>query len=159
MYIAYGLIKNEKSYGDIPWANTIADTFGTDEGISFAFINISKFSNESKNWQSDYDLIFKFLNGSSSDENMFAKEIDIINPDIIIGMNLDELYYKIGKLSDSKHFGNNKQVCLQKITTSKKSYTLIDCYHFSAPYKGWERDYFNPVFEAFEDFNKRNLKT
>lgn len=61
MYIAYGLIKNEKSYGDIPWANTIADTFGTDEGISFAFINISKFSNESKNWQSDYDLISKFL--------------------------------------------------------------------------------------------------
>lgn len=159
MYIAYGLIKNEKSYGDIPWANTIADTFGTDEGISFAFINISKFSNESKNWQSDYDLISKFLNGSSSDENMFAKEIDIINPDIIIGMNLDELYYKIGKLSDSKHFGNKQQVCLQKIATSKKSYTLIDCYHFSAPYKGWERDYFNPVFEAFEEFNKRKMKS
>ena len=42
--IAYGLINGCQSYGSIPDADLIADNFGTTNGISFSFMNISKFS-------------------------------------------------------------------------------------------------------------------
>ncbi len=45
--IAYGIIRRETDWKKIPYASELADNFGTQGGISFAFMNLSKFSNES----------------------------------------------------------------------------------------------------------------
>jgi len=151
MYVTYGINHNHPRYIDLPCAETIADSFGTKDGISFSFMNISKFSNESGRWPADYDLINEFINKSKyKNENLFAKEISIINPDIIIGMNLCDLFENIGSFQNFKSYGTKDQVCLQELRTVYGVYPFIDSYHFSAPYKKWDEDYYSPIIEAFK---------
>ena len=117
-------------------------------------MNLSKFSNESGNWVSDEVLIDSFLRISSMlPENYFAKEIELLNPDLIIGMNLNEdekkdRYKFLGELKYPIHYGNKGQVCAQKLITHYGEYNYIDCYHFSAPNKKWDEDYYSPIVTA-----------
>lgn len=154
LYVVYGLQHNYLDYKNIPYATEINKNFATPDGISYAFMNLSKFSNESDNWVSDDALIDSFLKISSmSSENYFAKEIEILNPDLIIGMNLNEDEKKnrhkfLGELKYPTHYGNNGQVCVQKLITQCGEYNFIDCYHFSAPNKKCDEDYYSPIITA-----------
>ena len=154
LYVVYGLQHNCLDYNNIPCATEISKNFATPNGISYAFMNLSKFSNESGHWISDDALIDSFLRISSmSPENYFAKEIEILNPDLIIGMNLNEdekkdRYKFLGELKYPTHYGNKGQVCAQKLITRYREYNFIDCYHFSAPNKKWDEDYYSPIVTA-----------
>ena len=46
--IAYGILHGMPAWQDIPPASTIGDTVGSPAGLSFAFMNISKLSNETE---------------------------------------------------------------------------------------------------------------
>ena len=39
-------------------------------------------------------------------------------------------------------------VCAQKLITHHGEYNFIDCYHFSAPNKKWNEDYYSPIVTA-----------
>lgn len=154
LYVVYGLQHNCLDYNNIPCATEISKNFATPNGISYAFMNLSKFSNESGHWISDDALIDSFLRISSmSPENYFAKEIEILNPDLIIGMNLNEdekkdRYKFLGELKCPTHYGDKGQVCAQKLITHHGEYNFIDCYHFSVPNKKWNEDYYSPIVTA-----------
>jgi hypothetical protein len=149
LYIAYGLQYGFPNYRDIPYATEIGNDFATQYGVSYAFMNLSKFSNESGKWQSNEKLMDMFLKISSmSNENLFAKEIEILNPDLIISMNLKDKHKYLGTLKSPVFYGNNQQVCAQKLVTDYGEYDFLDCYHFSAPRKKWEIDYYLPIIEA-----------
>lgn len=130
-YIAYGINNKIKTYTELPWASDIASNFGKPGGISFAFMNVSKFSNESGNWYADKNLIETFITASSqSDFNLFSKEIDLLEPDLIIGMNLKNWYDALG---DSCDFVRNFNGCVDyyHLKTENGEYPLFDSYHFS----------------------------
>ena len=153
LYITYALQYGVYRWAEIPYATEFVDNFGVPGGLSFAFINLSKFSNNSGNWMADYELIDLFLELSSkSDFDFFAREIDIVNPDLIVTMNLGERMGYLGTFSELKRYGEHNDVCYQILTTSlKKQYPLIDTWHFSAPSKSPERDIFLPSLEALRD--------
>lgn len=145
--VVYGLLHGCPDYDTLPTAVEIGKDFGTASGISFAHMNISKLSNESGEWQADYELINQFLNITSQyKENFWAKQIALLKPDVIIGMNLGGWYERIGKVSDFRHIG---PVCLQKLTTDYGEYKLIDSYHFAAINR-WKEDNYDPIMEAFK---------
>ncbi len=147
LYVAYALEREHYDYGSLPWADEIADEFAVPGGISYAFMNLSKLSNESENWQRDNVLIKSFLDMDSKE--LLARELQILNPDLIITMNLVGDYGDyLGKLRHLENFGSEGQVCLHTLETSLDTYKLVDSYHFSCIGKRNKEDLFDPIIDA-----------
>lgn len=144
-YIAYGLNNNCNSWSKIPYASEIANSFGISGGLSFAFMNLSKFSNESANWKADWELIDNFVDSFSKDsDNLFSEEIDILEPDLIITMNLENRISKLGEVEVIKYGDKLSKYYLK---TEKGKYLLFDTFHFSALSKNPEKDYYNVILK------------
>lgn len=89
-YIAYGILNNWKSWEEVPPASDICSMVGEDNGISWAFINMSKLSNETGDWRTDGNRYWPFVNDNNN-QKMLKRQINILKPDIIIGANVPEL--------------------------------------------------------------------
>lgn len=155
-YITY-LIKNYGlKYSEIDYATVLAkDYFAKEDGISFAFMNLSKFSNENKSWQLDKPLFDSFVDNSG---NFIAEEIELLNPDLIITMNINDKFDKMGCIGDP--VSTNDDVYLyewKKDEKSKNVIPLADMWHFSAPRKASEDDYITPLFDILNS-NKKFIK-
>lgn len=150
MKIAYGLINDHPIYESIPDADLIANDFGTSKGISFSIMNISKFSNESDDYRSDWQLINNFISLFSG-ENYSAKQIEITDPDLIISMNLEG---KIDKLGENEFVDYSNGVAYRKLIIGNKTYNVLDTYHFSAV-KNDNSDFYEPIIAMLR---KHNLK-
>ena len=61
-----------------------------EEKYGLAVINISKYSNDDENsWQTNKDLVHRFLEDSDLEKtNFFERELQILDPDVIITANL-----------------------------------------------------------------------
>jgi hypothetical protein len=156
-YLAYGILKGGGiPYRDVPYASELAKDFGTPAGISFAFMELSKYSNDNAdaNSRRDLDLMSAFLRDSHLEKRRFIREeLAILDPDIVLSMNLwntgldeDLLRLALGdvRTRDEKTFG--PQAALKEITVNGKNIPLIDLYHFSSR-KSTETDFYNPVME------------
>lgn len=90
-------------------------------------MNLSKFSNESGQWVADGELINHFIDLSlKSKENFFGSEIDLLNPDIIIGMNFGAGRNALGLSEQQDYYGNNSDVRVcHLITQSGKEYPIL----------------------------------
>lgn len=153
MYIAYGLQNNMPKWGEIPYAETIAEDFGTAKGISFAFMNISKLSNESENWQSDWDLINEsFAASQGNGLNLIQAEVAILNPDLIITMGLDEKIHAIG---DIEVIAQSGPVNEHWVTVNGKKVLLLDTFHFTALSKSDTADFYEPICRAVQKHSKK----
>lgn len=154
-YITYGLNNDCCDWKDIPMATEIADSFATEKGISFAFMNLSKFSNDSNDWRADWPLIDGFVEAfRDSPINYFAKQIDTLCPDIILTMNLESRLKALGEISVIE-YGNTASYFT--LRTSNKEYLLIDLFHFSAS-KSQENCYYEPILQGIKKYNELNAK-
>ena len=154
-YITYGLNCNFSKWSDIPWASDLTEKFATAEGISFAYMNISKFCNESEDWQSDWELIQSFYDTAiNNDINFINKEIEILNPDVIITMNLgSEIIQSFG---DIKNLHQSTRVNEYILKLNSKNALVLDTFHFTAPNKDDLNDFYNPILNACKKFFKFN---
>jgi hypothetical protein len=143
--ITHGIMNDLPEWRGIPYASTIGDTFGAPNGLSFAFMNISKFSNESENWQSDWAAINTFHGVSAHKRNFNREQIAILEPHIIITMNLGEKLNVLGEL-DLIHVSEDAKSFSLDINGQRS--LLIDTWHFSAPRKSANAHYYNPICEA-----------
>jgi hypothetical protein len=145
--ISYGLNNNNSPWHKIPAAKQIAEQFATERGISFAFMNLSKFSNDSGHYQADWPLIDNFISSFTNQaENLFNTEIEIIDPDIIVTMNLERRLETLGELTTLEYTPN---AAYYKIKCGKKSILLMDLYHFSAA-KNHEEAFYTPILRGIE---------
>lgn len=150
--LTYAIEHKVYQWEEIPYADKFISEFAQPKGISNAFMNLSKFSNESGEWAANNTLIDSFISASSqSSVNFFAAEIDLLSPDIIFGMNLGERMKSFGTFESPQMYGNS-DVCIQTLKTpSGKSYPYLDCWHFSAPGKSAKNNIFYPVIEALKN--------
>jgi len=160
MYVAYGILQDGKpSYRELPYASKIAADFGTEKGISFAFMELSKYSNEDKtaNQNRDIGLMNAFLRDSNLEKrNFFQEELSILAPDIVITMNLWDNGIERRYLDLA--FGNltyvegsqTPKTSLNFITINGKETPLIDLFHFSKPGSD-EAGYYNPVMDIIKN--------
>jgi len=129
MYITYGILNGLPAWKDIPNASKIGDTFGSSDGLSFAFMNISKLSNDI--WQADHDVINAAYTLSTQPRNFIQEEVAVLEPDIVITMcrTKKDKIASLGQLTpinasedmESFWLDNNSHRCL-----------LINTWHFSA---------------------------
>lgn len=147
MYIAYGILNNMPEWSLVPYPNAIAETFATPSGISFAFMNISKFSNSGENWQADWDLIENSYNSAiNKGKNLIEQEIEILEPDIIISMNLDDKINSFGTLSIIQE--TNPMVHEYWINSKNgRKILLLNAFHFTA-FKNDYDTFYQPLCEA-----------
>ena len=169
LYVVHG-IKTEgtETYEEIPTADAIMDKMFNDNNFGFAVINISKYSNDDEeNWQTNVDLANRFLRDSNLGEtNFFQRELEILNPDIIITANLwergifDKEYLDL--CLPNEKFSNLKNVTHQgkkvaeygKYNLNGRNIDYIDLHHFSAK-KSDKYCYYNPVMKILFKKNKK----
>jgi hypothetical protein len=145
IYIAYGIMNGMPAWQDIPDAKKIGDTFGDLDGLSFAFMNISKFSNDSINWPSDWDVINASHEHSTQARNFNREAVAILEPHIVITMNLGDKIVSLGQLTDIQSTGLVESYWLD--SNGHRS-LLINTWHFSAPRKKAVTDYYIPICDA-----------
>jgi hypothetical protein len=153
-YVAHGIINGFPEWDKIPWAVEISKSFGTEKGISFSFMNISKFSNDSdSSWQSNWELInASYKLASEGRKTFIAREIEILEPDIIISMNLGDKMDAFGEVKEIERTHRVNAHILN--TATKKNILLLDTFHFAAPGKNDESDFYTPIGVAIRKHKK-----
>jgi len=160
-YITYGIIqsienweKGQKTieWNNIPKASQLAETFATEEGFSFAFMNISKFSNESDSWKADWPSIYPFIDSSV---DFIKKEIEILDPHVIVSMNIGEK--RIKSLGWELIDKSEKVYTYQKNNSNDDRVILLDTFHFSAFKKFDEDDFYIPIINIVEKMYREYL--
>jgi hypothetical protein len=143
--IAYGLIHGMQSWQEIPRASEIGHTFGEANGLSFAFMNISKLSNDGDNWQADMGVINVAHNLSTQGRKFNLEEVRILQPHIVITMNLGDKIAALGQLTPIHASNLPRSFWLD--SAGHRS-LLIDTWHFAAPRKKALPDYYIPICDA-----------
>lgn len=155
-YIAYGILKawdgikpseeDQKwqwpNWDDVPVASETCKEVGEKDKYSWAFINLSKLSNETGDYRTDGNRYWPFVN-SKENQCCLRKQISILNPDIIIGANVPEL-------ADILCYGKPDTSNGNCYAYYKKGLPLfLNCYHFAA-IKGDEKFFYEPVGKVLE---------
>lgn len=144
-YLSWALNNDLPEWKDIPYASELVNQFATEQGFSFAFMNMSKLSNESDSWQADWSLIDAFIDASKHPtRNLFNEQISILNPDIIITMNLQDRIKALGE-SEQVAEKSNSNIHCYNLLVDKNKIPLYDMFHFSAPGKSGEPDFYLPL--------------
>lgn len=139
-YLAYAINNGFPEWDNIPWASEIAQKFGEDGGLSFAFINISKLSNDSDDWQKDDALINSYLARENA-RTVQKEQVKLLDPDIIISANIDpSLLGEVTEIDTS-----NKDVYIYELDNKGKKVKIFNMWHFSAPNKSDFRNYYEPL--------------
>lgn len=131
--IAYGILNGMPEWKDIPDASEIGNTVGEANGLSFAFMNISKMSNESGSSTANWPLINMAYALSTNGHNFIREQVAILDPEIIITMNLrDEMVNALG--DDKCHFLHSSGAARSfRLNIGGRSRLLIDPNrHFAA---------------------------
>jgi len=145
LYVAYGLLNNGMEWKEIPFADKIGDTFATEEGISFAFMNVSKFSNETPRWQAHTELMLSSVNASKAQRCFIEEEIALLQPDLVISMNLGSFLDALGSREGEVR---NPNLNRSRLTSHGHQSVLLDTWHFSyTKVKDIEQIYL-PLLEA-----------
>jgi hypothetical protein len=147
--ITYGINNDFPEYDETPRPSELTGAFATDKGISFAFIELSKFSNDTGNYRKNYKAIHDFIDMSQGKEkNFWNDQIKILDPDLIITMNLKDYLNNLGKITVINDEKYPREYTLE---VGNKKVTLIDTHHFS--YLKESKSYF---YDPIIDIVKRN---
>lgn len=167
MYVVYGILKGHPSFGAVPTAAEIGITVGKKDGISFAWMNLSKISNESEDYRTNYDALGQSYNAATcGDRNFIAEEVVQLAPDVIVSMNVGkQLCLALSDVTEIVPIKARSQwlkgvyELVFRTKTEKKS-ILIDAYHFAAHntkyIKGIDdkNSFYDPICSVAIDFVK-----
>jgi hypothetical protein len=138
-------------FKDLRTANDFIATIHANN-YGFAFMNISKYSNNAEVYKADKKLINKFLEDSNlKKRNYFREELEILQPDIIITLNLfggivkDE-YLKLC-FENAKKLKADKKVTLWEMELNQKKIKILDLFHFSALNKRDKEYFYDPTIK------------
>jgi hypothetical protein len=151
IYVAYGIMNGMPLWQDIPTASEIGDTFGEANGLSFAFMNISKLSNESDESSADWGVINAAYALSTQGRNFIQEQVAILEPNIIITMNLiDKLEDSLASLGKWTPIYASHPANSFWLDSGGHRSLLIDTWHFSNWKKDDIADYYAPICDAIQ---------
>jgi hypothetical protein len=167
LQVAYGLLHNRSpiEWQDVLDAKSICENGLIFDEVSFAFMNLAKVSHESCEpcgVNADWAKIDFAVDFSTKNRNFIREEVELLAPDLIIAMNLNENplgrdYYKsiFGEnIAKSKIFVDDCTI-YEVTLPCMKHIPLLDCWHFSGRFS--EEIYiYRPIINALRaiDFYK-----
>lgn len=84
-YMLHAVLEGFDNWGDVPTAHSYAREFASAGHVSFAFMNLSKISNETGKRKTQWKVLHAFVERSVAE---IRKEIEILDPDLIITANI-----------------------------------------------------------------------
>ncbi len=150
LHISYGVIHGFINWGEIPWAEKIGDTFASENGISFAMLNLSKLSNPSAEQSSaNWGLINSAVTASG---DFLRREVEILDPDVVVTMNSGNYLSSLGDVKTVEGRDLDRSVSAEPgdkylLTSGASSSFLINTWHFSARKRNVE-DFYEPICKA-----------
>jgi len=163
-YLTYGILQDGSlPYNYVPRVSELAKTFATSQGISFAVMELSKYSNEAADagQHKDSALMSKFLQDSHlATRNFVQEELALLNPDLILTMNLWDGSVDNALITEAlghiRYIGNPEpDIAVNTLNVSGRDVPLFDLWHFSRPGKT-ETGFYNPVMRAWRNWNNFN---
>jgi len=159
--IAFGIQNDGKiKFEDLPATQEIISKMIETNNFGFAQINVSKYSNDSQTGGiADYNLINRFFIDSEFNKRNFLREqIQILDPDIILGLNIwgagpTKYWNQITTVfpkEDMKFIKNSNKTKfaeLYNFNFEGKNIQFIQTYHYSAPGKSLKNDFYDPIME------------
>ncbi len=147
IYLAHELQRGEmRKWDDVPMASDLTGQFAVEYGFSFAFMNLSKVSNDTTDWGSHWGVIDHFLKTSTQSRNFLAEQINILQPDLIITMNLEHRLDFLGEVGDMQW---STDVTRWEYRSTERPIPLFDTWHFASPSKSPESRIYEPLAAAF----------
>ena len=146
-------LENNADWADVPSMDEILDSFSSNDGLSFGMINYSKISRpHNGTTKVDGPQIINFAKASlESPKNFYIHQLEIINPDVIISMNVFDTFDNVcldvfeGALKYICHT-NNKSAALFKIRLNNKKVPVIDTYHLGSTIP--DKEHYESIQEA-----------
>ncbi len=162
LYTAYGLNNGFCDCKDMPRASEIGlHRFAVDGGISFAVMNFSKFDNYNprKPYSADYKTMWKYREMvERTGRNWYEEQIDLLNPDVIISMNIANFVLKAFKIDSwNSLFDNDSNspgipyVNIGYLPVKGRKIPLINTKHFSYPGKSFKKYYYVPIVRSMNE--------
>lgn len=145
-YMAYGILKGFPKWNDVPYPDKYCNEIFTEHGISFAFMNISKFSPDSNYRRTNWDDVMRSVREGASN---IKKEVELLAPDIVITMSFLRNQEIRAALFDSCEAVDctNPNVHVYRATNGGKNILVLDTWHFSA-LKSELQCYYQPIEQA-----------
>ena len=160
LYMLYGIQNGFPAWEDVPPADVIARDFATAGGLSCAFLNISKISNERETYQTDWEVLKASLVPGTP---FLQREIELLNPDLIISANVSPIEVKAFRTPPellSKH--PEDLLDIHHCELNGRSIYWFNTFHFSAFARGRGnsglndyQSFYLPVKEAVEFLGDR----
>jgi hypothetical protein len=164
LYIVQGIREGGKlQFESLEFTKDYTKELASENDYGYAFMNISKYANwlDDNTKKADYGFINQFLEDSNlENRNFFREGIEILDPDVIITMNLgkkadthtliDQKYLDLcfGKIEWGKiRPDRDNPVKMTNIVFNGKSKKLLNCYHFSRPGVSDKDFFYNPIME------------
>jgi hypothetical protein len=158
-YIAYGIIKFVETgyfpkWQDVPWASDMAkmifaketqspsENIGGLSSISWAFINLSKISNNTGDWRVG-EAYHTFINDQQN-QRFIREQIEVLAPRIIIGANVPELVQILNYSFSDK----DNEDCHYYGPNGKFPH-FMNCWHFSA-IKSDKNVFYDPIVDVVQ---------
>lgn len=168
LYTTYGLNNGCCSYDTMPWASEIGQyLFGRPKGIgsmeeeqpiSYAFMNFSKFDNPADDsYSADKKRIWTYWDmAKRSGVNWFAKQISLLNPDLIIEMNLDQQYSDSLGTKPIEWLETEKvNLWVGYLPIEEKKFLYFKTWHFSLPGKSFPKHYYPFIVDAWSKYGNK----
>lgn len=152
-YIAYGILNHFPKWSDVPYPASYCNEIFTQNGVSFAFMNVSKFSPNTSyrptNW---VDVIRSVREGAAN----IKKEVELLAPDIVITMSfLRDQEIRMALFDTCEAIDcTNPNVHVYRATNGGKEILVLDTWHFSAVKKEFEC-YYQPIANALKKHHRK----
>ena len=156
--VAYGIVHN-CHWSKVPYASEICAGGAVFDRVSFAFMNLCKWSHESDDKSkpgtgADWTAINEFMEKSLTTEtNFFLQEIQLLQPDIIISMNLGPEIIKRVFGEKVIQIDNTNPNCYAYSIEEAKNLNpilVLDSWHFSARNKKEQTEIYEPLLTVLE---------
>jgi hypothetical protein len=147
--LAYGFLHGFPQWSNLPSVYDICGSMGQPEGVAFAFMNLSKLSNErGDSAKADWGQIAFATRISTSSRNWIAEEIALLRPHVVIAANLHRYLATLGKLTPRE--GVEGLVDAYELNSHGHESVLLNTLHFSAR-KNAELTFYRPVRQWWEN--------
>lgn len=150
-YMMHAIAYGSREWNQVPNAVELAKDFASEGHTSFAFMNLNKESNETGRTKTRWNNLYAFVDKS---RDYIRREIEILDPDIIITANLfDKLPTAIADVFPGhkyvQHFGRtHKDLAAYEWKINGHRVYIFDTFHWSAIKKEYQC-YYACVREAY----------
>lgn len=149
-YVAYGILRQFPMWKDVPYPDAHNKDIFSENGISFAFMNISKISPYSGYRPTDWTDVKRSVNEGA---NYIREEVKLLAPDIVITMALMRDAEIRSALFDTCEPVDctNSDVHVYQAMNGAKKMLVLDAWHFSA----WKNElncYYQPISDAISKY-------